>query len=283
MTGVKHLSHSSKSTWQMCGKAFELSRVQKVPGLPAWWNIGGSAVHSVTEKYDRMKLMGQERAFHLGSVWEAYFRKEIAEAEAVEPNRSLWRQTRRKNPPEGEAGWNQLGPQLAQAWIDWRRRVDWEIWTTPDGQPAIELDISGKLPGCEMEVKAYLDRIFYDPALNHLWVLDLKNGSKDADIAQLGTYRALVEVKYGAVASSGVTFNARKGGLSGPQSLSTWTPQYAGLQFGRMATAVKGGVFIPNIDSHCTFFCDVSHACYAVGGAQAERWDPDHPNHAPKF
>lgn len=48
-----HLSHSTVSSYRMCGKKFELQKVlqkEEKPGLAA---IGGNAVHTVTEAYDK--------------------------------------------------------------------------------------------------------------------------------------------------------------------------------------------------------------------------------------
>lgn len=46
-------SFSALTSWLRCGKAYQLSRIQKVPRAPAWWFIGGNAVHRATERYDR--------------------------------------------------------------------------------------------------------------------------------------------------------------------------------------------------------------------------------------
>lgn len=48
-----HVSYSSLSDWLRCGKMFQLKRLCGLPERPAWWNIGGSAVHTATEQYDR--------------------------------------------------------------------------------------------------------------------------------------------------------------------------------------------------------------------------------------
>jgi hypothetical protein len=48
-----HVSYSAISDWQGCGKYFQLKRMIGLPDRPAWWNVGGHAVHSATEAYDR--------------------------------------------------------------------------------------------------------------------------------------------------------------------------------------------------------------------------------------
>lgn len=48
-----HLSYSQLSDWLRCGKRYQLARILGLPETPAWWNVGGHAVHSATEAYDR--------------------------------------------------------------------------------------------------------------------------------------------------------------------------------------------------------------------------------------
>ncbi|MFF3500461.1 hypothetical protein [Streptomyces sp. NPDC003247] len=122
--------------------------------------------------------------------------------------------------------------QFVQSYIDWRERSPWEIWTTPDGEPAIELDISGRLPGCPVENKAYLDRIFWDPVFKKHHIVDLKSGKRPPKSPdQFGTYRALVKVRYGIDVDSGVPFMNRKGTLGKPYDLADYTPEAVGQIF----------------------------------------------------
>jgi hypothetical protein len=48
-----HLSYSALAGYTRCGKHYQLSRVLGLPERPAWWNLGGHAVHAATEAYDR--------------------------------------------------------------------------------------------------------------------------------------------------------------------------------------------------------------------------------------
>lgn len=49
----RHRSYSSFTSWLSCGKAWQLSRAAKVAEVPAWYFVGGSAVHTATEVFDR--------------------------------------------------------------------------------------------------------------------------------------------------------------------------------------------------------------------------------------
>jgi hypothetical protein len=48
-----HLSYSALSDYLRCGKLYQLKRLIGLPERPAWWNLGGHAVHSATEAFDR--------------------------------------------------------------------------------------------------------------------------------------------------------------------------------------------------------------------------------------
>lgn len=47
-----HLSHSTVSSFRMCGKKLELQKVLRVEERPGLASIGGNAVHTATERYD---------------------------------------------------------------------------------------------------------------------------------------------------------------------------------------------------------------------------------------
>ena len=49
---AKPVSYSAFTSWLKCGKAYQLERIFGVPGLPAWYFVGGSTVHKVTEDFD---------------------------------------------------------------------------------------------------------------------------------------------------------------------------------------------------------------------------------------
>lgn len=50
--GPAYVSFSAFTSWLRCGKAYQLGRLFSVEEDPAWYFVGGSAVHSVTEQYD---------------------------------------------------------------------------------------------------------------------------------------------------------------------------------------------------------------------------------------
>ncbi|OEJ24318.1 hypothetical protein AS594_07245 [Streptomyces agglomeratus] len=236
-------------------------------------------MHEATEHYDLMSLVGTaDRAFNVGQVWEVYFNAQLEEARAKEPNEHKWA----SSSAEPIAVWNQIGPQFVQSYIDWRERCPWEIWTTPDGEPAIELDVSGFLPGCPVEIKAYVDRIFWDPVMKRYPIVDLKTGKRPPSNAdQFGTYSALTKVKFDLTADLGVPFMNRKGTVGKPFELAEYTPEYVGAAYGEAWEQVQRGDWTANGFPGGCFICDVQSSCALQNGPLAHLYDPDFPGYRP--
>lgn len=284
---VTHLSYSGKHTHEACPKQYELSYVTGAPKQGAVWFVGGSAVHAMTEQWDHHELSGEP--LDLQATWKRVFNETLDKAKEADPDVLNWRRAGvKKDNPQGEdiAHWySVLGPQLVQAYIGWRRRANLEIWVTPDGQPAIELDVCGTLPGMPegIEFKGFIDRIFYDPHLKTLTIVDLKTGTrKPENSEQFGIYGAAVQHRYGVAVPFGAAFMNRQGSLSEAHNLSRYTPEYVGRNFGRLHAAITAGYFNPVIGRHCGM-CSVSAACYANGGPLADRFDRDFPGNQPGF
>jgi putative RecB family exonuclease len=277
LSAVQHLSHSSRETFERCAKSWFLKYIARAPQQPAVWSVGGSAVHEATELYDLLSLSDDKRGFDPQATWDLCFEDQLAKATEKEPNQNLWR----RSGSDDVESWRAMGLTHVQAYIDWRERVPWEIWTTPDGEPAIELDISGRLPGCPVEIKAYLDRIFWDPVFKKLWILDLKTGKRPpSSSAQFGVYAALVKQKFGESITAGAAFMNRSGGLGKPMDLSEYTPEAVGEVFAKTWKQIQAGSFPANgIQNSGCFICDVSAACAAKNGPLAAQYDPDHPGH----
>lgn len=279
IAGPPHLSHSSRDTLLRCAKSWQLKYLSAAPRRPALWSAGGSAVHAVTEEYDRAVFADPAidpppEAVDL--MWNIAFDAQLAKLFKAEPNE--WNWGRSKSEPIEV--WRVQGLAFVQSYIDWRKRSPYTIWTTPDGVPAIELDVSGFLPGCPVEIKGYVDRIFHDPVFDRLIDVDLKTGRrppKNGD--QFGTYAALMKVKYGVDTALGVPFMNRLATLGRPYELAEYTPEAVGAAFGEAWAQIEAGEFPANgLGKEC-FICEISSSCAAMNGPLAARYDPDSPGY----
>lgn len=279
---VGHLSHSSRETLQRCAKSWFLRYMTPAPRRPALWSAGGSAVHEVTEAYDRDQIDKPLGGFEwtdkiVRQEWRRCFEEQLDKARKTDPNEWNWN----RSPSEGIETWNTNGPAFVQAYIDWRKRSPYTIWTTPDNLPAIELDVSGMLPGCPVEIKGYVDRIFHDPVFDRLIIVDLKTGKRaPKGPEQFAAYGALVKAKYGVQADLGVAFMNRKATLGKPYDLTEYTPEAVGAAFGETWEQIQAGQFPANGFPSMCFPCDMIASCAAKNGPLASRYDPDHPDYS---
>lgn len=289
---ITHLSYSTVDTWFSCPKKVQLSKIQRAPRTPAWWFAGGSAVHAATEEYDRWTLLdpvSREKFSVQGSFADA-FAHEVLEIEQKEPDRTKWRSAGPKDSPETYERWMKLGPLLVGNYIKWRRSTDYQVWSAGSEDPdreqviGIEIDLSFTPPGCDREVKAYADRIFFSPSLDQVHIIDLKTGTRGpSSPLQFGVYRAGLEALYGVAASTGTAFMNREARCGKAFDLAKYTPEYIGRLFGAVSRAVDARAFPAHYTGGCARMCDVASACYAADGELSELYDPDHPDYAPRF
>lgn len=293
---IKHLSYSTLDQWFSCPKKVELTKIQRAPATPAWWFAGGSAVHVATEAYDLWTLKDptSREKFSIRDEFEEAFTAEVRDISLKEPDITKWRAAGPKDAPESFDRWMQLGPLLVGNYIKWRRSTDYVVWEGP-GQVStdpdighvegvgIEIDLSFTPPGCDREIKAYADRIFFEPMLQQIHIIDLKTGTRGPNSPlQFGVYRAGLEARYGVVATTGMAFMNREAKPGKAFDLAKYTPAYIGRLFGQLSRAVDARVFPAHKGSSCRM-CDVQDACYTNDGPLAEMYDPDHPDYAPRF
>lgn len=283
---ITHISYSGRNTLSECPKQYELSYVMGAPQRGAVWFVGGLAVHRATEEWDRAQVTGTK--IDLPSVWRTVFNEELDKARERDPEILRWQKAGvKKDNERGEdiPHWFAvLGPSLVESYMAWRSRSAWEIWTTPDGEPAIELDIGGTLPGMDgVQFKGFLDRIFYDRRMDQLHLVDLKTGSRKPESGlQLGVYGAAVQHRYGIPIPFGAAFMNRHGTLAEPWGLAKYTPEYVGKHFKQVYDAIQAGYFPPKVTRSCSR-CGVAAACYANDGPLSAQWDRDHPDNSPGF
>lgn len=273
MDTPSHLSHSSRELLLRCAKSWFLKYMTPAPRSVSLWTAIGSAVHEATEAYDRASVKAPNVYMDVDKAWRRHFGAQLDELRRKEPDQYKWR----FSPSEPLEVWSTLGPQLVQSWIDWRKRSPYTVWITPDGEPAIELDVSGHLPGCPVEIKGYVDIVMHDPVFGRLVIIDKKTSKRPpAEVAQFATYAALLQAKYGVRPPLGVAFMNRRGTLATPFDLGGVTPEAVGAVFGEAWEQIKAGDF-PATPGNACFLCDVSSSCHAKNGPFSHLYDPDDP------
>lgn len=275
-------SYSQLSQWTECPRQYQLCRLAKVPRRPGWWFPGGTAVHKVIELYLRDQLPTV--------VLEEAFRSAFADAIGAEYESSgfdpdTWDSAGRGNTQDRE-WWLENGPRLARNFIDWyESKPDVNVWTTPDGKPAIELDLTARFGS--VDVRAVVDLVLAmgdeNPALV---VVDLKSGSTyPHSDRQLATGVNAIERVYGIRPRYATFFMLRGTGTKKnvffqEPPLETrgvsFNVTYLANEFGMFDKAVQEGIFPANPGDSCRR-CPVAYACAEVGGEMSSTYDPNHP------
>lgn len=273
-----HLSRSQLDTYSDCGMKWLLQRGMRVPQVPAWALIAGSAVHAVTEEYDRQLLDGQDmHDEHLREAFALDFESRIRrEEDLYAVHRSAFGVSGRasKDWPdkETEAWWKHHGPLHVLAWKSWRRVTPWELLPVVDertGEFLDPIEYSFKLDLGGVSDWGAIDRVF--TYQDELIVVDLKTGRnapKKPD--QLGDYATAVEEAVGRRPRWGYYWMAREGGTSEAYDLTRprMTKEAMAKTYGMAQKGIEAGVFLPNVGMLCGY-CSVRDFCSAVDGPRS--------------
>lgn len=261
----EHTSHSAINSYLRCGKAYELGKLG-VKEAPAWWLIGGSAVHKATEWLDKGEWDDSpEMAFYTA------FNNEIFDAEDTEPDQDKWRKAGYGARAQGYDHWMRQGPRYVKQWADHDFR-----W------PHVELDVSTTLPS-GIKIKAYVDRVSrFNIGLHQdgFGIYDLKTGSTRPDSdQQLGVYAVLVAEKLGQPVLHAANYMFKDDEFY-EMDVSNWTLETVDEIAKEWYDGISSGIFIPNRGKQCGT-CGVGHGCFLQAGdsPSTRRFDRLNPNY----
>lgn len=180
------------------------------------------------------------------------------------------------------AWWLANGPALCRNFTDWYdANDDVTVWITPDGEPAIELELLvwfGSIP-----VRMFIDCVLEIGSA--LVAVDFKSGGKTPEsLSQLSIYACGLELAYGPLCRPryGTFYMLRGVGREEPKTHFLQPTELGGYEhsvewwtheFELFDKAVKAGTFIAHPQESCKR-CSVAYACPAVGGKDAFKYDP---------
>jgi RecB family exonuclease len=283
----KHLSYSALDTYLRCGKSFELERVVKVPRVPAFYFVGGSAVHDLTEEVDRLLFADEltlAAAVEMDFVSEfrdTFDRLITKEEDSTEIRKEEWSVSGlTKALPSGKDYWWWLveGPKMVARWVAWRQTSSWTLWEY-EGDPGIEIPLNLTLALVEPKLKAFPDRIMVTPT-GELACLDLKTGvRKPESNLQLGVYAVAMEKAGLERPKYGTYWMALKGEHTFPVDLDHYTEEVIDEMFSQFYKGTQAGIFLPRTGGHCNYLCRVQQYCAVQNGAEAHLYDPLSPEY----
>jgi len=255
----EHTSHSAINSYLRCGKAYELGKLG-VKEPPAWWLLGGSAVHTATEWLDTNDWDGSpEEAFLYA------FHLECQEArESGWDDESQWRKAGYGARAQGYEHWMEQGPRYVKQWASHGALFS-----------EVEYDVSTTLPS-GIKIKAYVDRVEVSP--EGVDVIDLKTGSTRPDSdQQLGIYSVLTLHKLNQDTKYTVPDMRVGHQLHGAYNymfkddefyemdVSNWTLDTVDKIAQEWYRGLESGVFLPNRGKQCGT-CGVARGCFLASG-----------------
>lgn len=270
------LSHSQVNTLTNCSVQHMLEKRFKKPGRPHWSTIGGSAFHKIAE----VELL-TENGRNAGEVPEvedalsSAITDALFESPYTEPDIRVshtlpkgWSKTKYPNGADKSFLLDAI-PVWLQMWRLWRKSIPFSLWFTPDGEPALEVELKGTIGG--HPVVAYVDAIFVNNLTGELLLVDWKAGARHIEGSQqLGTYKVLLEQQgWGVTVNQGVFYYAREGQASDVHNLSAWSQERLDIIYRNAGRIIEQGLYTPNFDS-CAYMCSVKDWCPWTQGQWSE-------------
>jgi putative RecB family exonuclease len=146
---------------------------------------------------------------------------------------------------------------MVERWKAFKRSTTWSIWITPQGDPAVEIELLGEWGG--MPTKGYVDLVMETPT-GDLVVLDKKTGATNPKSnGQLAMYGKDIEKLFGVKVPYGTYFMAREGGLTPPVELAPLVPDLE-RDFLVAKRIIAQDLFMTSPSNLCGS-CGVNHAC----------------------
>jgi putative RecB family exonuclease len=264
----QRLSYSAFKQYRTCPEQYRLDRVVGLDDRPGWYNAGGTAVHHMTEDNDWASL-GAPVKEHEGWTYKDYLELAVVEEEKSSgfPRASFktaGRKTKALPNGEDERWWLNEGPSMVRRWDVWRDKVPFDIWVTPDGEPAIEIQFSME-HGDDVLTPGTIDRVFQSRETGKLIVVDLKSGKPPKENVQLATYAEALTRRYSVECSIGGYWMARDGLLTGMHVLTQDMGAKLDYEFDTVAKAIRADIFPATPSGLCKNHCEMARFCYAGG------------------
>lgn len=264
---ITHLSYSQYNSYTQCPRSWYLGKVRGAEERQAWYTAVGTAVHHMIEEY----LKGVNDT---PSAPE-FFYPVIARQMEIEPDLSKWLAGGSQEAPVTEEKALQQVVDCFEKALEFLDDIDvWEV----------EFDASGRLPGLEVQIKAYID-IVGEHKKHGPTIVDWKTGSqKPKTNFQLETYKPLWDVlDLGEPIKTGLWAMLKPGASKArPVDLSAVDPAEVGAKYQEVYEKMKQELYPTNHGFNCRF-CFQAPNCILESGptARAVYFDQAHEDGFP--
>ena len=238
---IEHLSYSQLSTYESCPRSWYLGKVIKAEEKPTWFLSIGTAVHKMIEDH-----IAASSPADLPSA-EEYFYPLVEKQMLIEPDTSKWLSGSANGVAAvGEVALQQVKDCFEKA-LEFLDQIDvWEV----------EYDASGRLPGLDVRVVAYVD-IIGEHKKHGPVIADWKTGSqKPKDAFQLETYAALLrsDGRFGSIDFKGLWMMLKPGAsVARSISLEDVKPEMIGSRYQSALEQMNKKIYATK---HAKFKCE---------------------------
>lgn len=255
-----HRSVSQRNTYDRCAYRYRLERIDKVWQRPASWLSQGLGVHVAMEHWEKNDR--EPSIEELVGVYRDEFVRSIEEQSETTPNFDYWFGS---GPYSGPADIERrfgIGEEQLKGLVAYcLAHPEDKIWTTPDGEKAIELGFDVELGG--VRVKGFIDQIVETP--RGLIVRDIKTGAKPGDKFQLAVYAEAMNIIHGVEIEWGDYFMGKTGKPTRAIPITKEDREEVHGVFTRLDKNIESNEFPPNPSSNNCRMCAVNTSCqYSV-------------------
>lgn len=259
-------SWSQLTKFEECGYCYSLEVVQRTHRQPAWWFVGGRALHKMIENYELLKLEWGESpgdATAIKLFTEAFLEEIEAEARRQSDNeaaglpaweRAEWRAAARGK--ENEGWWWQAGVDMARLYAEHRSDSDYSVLVN-NGEPALELQF--RVPINDVYFGGYIDRIIVDRN-GEAWVDDYKSSAQNPkDPGQGLAYAMAVQEMYPDLVVKGCRYYMARTGEFVTYTLTYKWREILTQRLVQFDQLERSGLYLPNLSGYghqCTFYHD---------------------------
>lgn len=259
-TGAR--SVSQLQTLAKCGHAYYLEKVLRTPRRTAAWFVQGNAVHSAIQAYEgSWRTLSPDAAV---TVFGAQWDRELAEAEAKQPDHSMWMVGGRKKRETDLKDRRELGRKQVVDYIEANPRGGTRLVPTEiiPGEAAVEVGFELDFDG--VVVVGYIDVILEDQETGVLLPRDWKTGSTTpADPFQMATYGLAIAELTGQKVEWGDWWMCKDGKATAPLDLRPYPWEVVAKWYTTMDAMIKAGHYLGNPGDGC-FTCTVKPYCNLV-------------------
>lgn len=256
---------------------YRLQHYDRVPEMPAWWNVGGMAFESCVVEWEstRDKPTPDNQAERFAMHFDLYTQLHISMRPDIPV--TAWRAARGR---EDGQWWHDNGPEMVAKYVTAQLGREYELLAFPD-------ELTFDHPMLTTGLRAIPDQVLWYPGAKHLVIQDLKAGSTiPNDDLQLKIYRLALNdwvtntmrlAPTNSIRWFGQFWSARKGQAVGTVELTDLPHVLDEVAFrvNVMDAAERAGLYPPNPGNFCSS-CPVKVACPVKGDHRLRRpWTLD--------